>query len=64
VLRNGGTLSRYVTDCKWLTVGEIVKRADFASLGTNDRTQFMLADRRNALELIEDYRCGTRQSCA
>jgi phosphoenolpyruvate-protein phosphotransferase len=38
-----------------LTIGEILELASFASLGTNDLTQFMLAADRNALEVIEDH---------
>jgi phosphoenolpyruvate-protein phosphotransferase len=34
---------------------EILQQVDFASIGTNDLTQFMLAADRDAAELIDDY---------
>lgn len=37
------------------SVQEILSRADFISIGTNDLTQFMLAADRNALATIDDY---------
>jgi phosphoenolpyruvate-protein phosphotransferase len=36
-------------------IGDILRRADFVSIGTNDLTQFILAADRNALATIDDY---------
>ncbi len=37
------------------TLEEILREADFVSIGTNDLTQFMLAADRDAVELLEEY---------
>ena len=43
------------TPAALFTIEDIVREADFISLGTNDLTQFMLAADRNATAVMADY---------